>query len=261
MGLFATPAILIRRTDYGDFDVVATFFSLALGKVSLIAKAAKKSARRFGGVLELFSEIDIVGNSGRRQGLAVLQEAVLKQPFAEIRTAPFKTAYASYWSELVNNWMEERVEHPEVFHLLRHVLDELDRGRVPAAALSVLFQMRLLALSGHSPNLHRCAVCRREVAAMPQGLLPVDLSRGGLACPGCLSDPGDPPRLSRGTVKQLLWVAESDLGRGARMRFSAQAVQEGLEFLERFVPYHLGRQPRSLKVLQQIRNSVPRSAA
>lgn len=253
MGLFSTPAILIRRSEYGDYDVVATFFSLVMGKVSLIAKAAKKSSKRFGGVLELFSEIDIVGNSGRQRGLAVLQEAVLKQPFAEIRTVPSKTAYASYWSELVNNWMEDQEEHAEVFHLLRYVFGELDRGKMSTAALSVLFQMRFLALSGHRPNLRQCAVCRKELETIPHDVLRVELRRGGLTCPGCVSESADHPRLSKGTVKQLLWVADGDLGQASRMRFSSLALQESLDFLERFVPYHLGREPRSLKVLRQLR--------
>ena len=32
----------------------------------------------------------------------MLQEAALKQPFARIRSAPLRVAYASYWAELVN---------------------------------------------------------------------------------------------------------------------------------------------------------------
>ena len=95
---FSTPAILIRRTEYGDYDLIVTFFSLTLGKVSLMAKAAKKSTRRFAGLLELFTELDIVGSVGRKSGLPVLQEATLRHPHPEIREAPTKTAYASYWS-------------------------------------------------------------------------------------------------------------------------------------------------------------------
>jgi hypothetical protein len=30
-------------------------------------------------------------------------------------------------------------------------------------------------------------------------------------------------------------------------------LKEGLEFMEAFVPYHLGKEPRSLKFLRQIR--------
>ena len=184
---FSTPAILIRRTEYGDYDLIVTFFSLTLGKVSLMAKAAKKSTRRFAGLLELFTELDIVGSVGRKSGLPVLQEATLRHPHPEIREAATKTAYASYWSELVNDWMEERVESAELFLLLRHVLDALAASGPPEAALSVLFQMRLLRISGHSPNLTRCVVCRLDLDSIRPEALGIEIAQGGIACPGCLA--------------------------------------------------------------------------
>ena len=106
MPVFATPAILLRRIDYGDFDVIITFFTLNKGKLSLIAKAAKKSTRRFAGILELFSVLDLVVGTGRGKGLPILQEAALIKPFEGIRADFKKTAYASYWAELIYSWLE-----------------------------------------------------------------------------------------------------------------------------------------------------------
>jgi DNA repair protein RecO (recombination protein O) len=254
MSQFSTPAILIRRAEYGDYDLIVTVFSLAKGKVSLIAKGAKKSSKRFAGVLELFSEIDIVGSSGRNRGLPVLQEAALRRPFPGIRTALSKTAYASFWAELVNHWMEEHVEHPELFYLLQHVLGELDRGALPEGALSVFFMVRFLNITGHSPNLDHCTVCRCGLDTLPTQALGVEISRGGVACPECRPCHADALRLSKGTIKQLQWIAAGDLNRAVRMKLSAGAVRESLEFLECFLPYHLGRQPRSLKILRQLRS-------
>ena len=257
MNPFSTSAILIRRRDYGDYDLVLTFFTLSHGKVSLIAKAAKKSTRRFAGVLELFSEIDIAGAAGRRSGLPVLQEAVLKHPFDRIRTIPTRLAYASYWAELIDAWMEDHVPQSELYHLLQHALSELDRGAASEASVSVVFQMRLLRLSGHCPNFELCTVCRIALNAMQPDVLGVDVPKGGIACLNCLPCPTDTPRLSKGTVKQLLWIAGGDLERAARIRFTPAALAEALGFLECFVPYHLGRQPRSLKVLRQLREDRP----
>lgn len=249
----STPAILIRRTEYGDADLIVTFFALNLGKLSLMAKSAKKSVRRFAGVLELFTELDILAGASRRGGLAVLQEAALRNPYPAIRRDPFKTAYASYWAELVNDWMEEGVENAEVFLLLRHVLEALDAGSLTPAALSILFQMRLLRISGHCPHLGRCVICRCDIEGILADMLAVEIARGGVACPGCLPPEAGRHRLSKGTVKQLLWVAGGDMTRAGRMKFSPRALKEGQAFLERFVPYHLGRVPRSLKVLRQLR--------
>jgi DNA repair protein RecO (recombination protein O) len=252
---FRTPGILIRRTEYGESDLIVTFFTLARGKLSLIAKAAKKSTRRFAGVLELFSEVNLVGAAGRQRGLPVLQEAALTHPFGQIRAVPTRIAYASYWAELIDAWMEEQVEQPELYHLLHHGLTQLDHGDTSEAVLSILFQMRFLRLSGHSPNLERCGICQREVDAIRPNTIAMEVGKGGIACLGCLPRSTDAPHMSKGAVKQLRWMAGGDLARAARIRFSPSAVVEALEFLERFVPYHLGRQPRSLKVLRQLRGN------
>ncbi len=257
MPVFSSPAILLRRMDYGDFDVIITFFTLKRGKLSLIAKSAKKSTRRFAGILELFSVLEIVAGTGRGKGLAVLQEAVLKQPFSAIRDDFRKTAYASYWAELIYNWIEENFKQISLYHLFEHVLAELDSGRTEAAVLNILFQMRFLALSGHRPNLDGCSVCRKELENIKQDKIVIDSQRGGILCKNCRTGSTSRPLLlGKGTVKQLLWVESGDLAKANRIKFSQPALKEGTEFLEEFVCYHLGKQPRSLKFLRQIRNAV-----
>jgi DNA repair protein RecO (recombination protein O) len=250
---FATPAILLRRTEYGDFDIIITFFTLKKGKLSLIAKSGKKSTKRFGGILELFSELEVVGSAGRGKGLPVLQEAMLKQPFGGIRTDFQKTAFASYWAELIHDWMEENFKQASVYYLFQHVLSELDSGGTPATVLNLLFQMRFLAISGHRPNLHRCSLCRKELENMKEETIMVDLKRGGIICGTCAPGSLSRTALSKGTIKQLLWVECGKLDKAARIRFTPSALKEGTDFLEEFVPYHLGKQPRSLKFLRQIR--------
>ena len=255
MPAFSTPAILLRRVEYGDYDLILTFFSLERGKISLIAKAAKKSTKRFGGILQLFSMLEIVGTAGRGKGLPVLQEAALKQPFSEIRADVQKTAYASYWAELIYDWIPDNERQIELFFLFRHVLEALDNGGSPVEGLSILFQMRLLGLSGHSPNLANCCRCQTSLEAIKHDKLFFDIARGGITCRSCGATAVGGLGLSKGTVKQLIWVGSGDLAKASRIRFSSLTIKEALGLLEAFVPYHLGKQPRSLKFLRQIRGS------
>ena len=253
MPVFSTPAILLRRLDYGDFDVIITFFTLKNGKLTLIAKSAKKSTKRFGGVLELFSILELVASTGRRKGLPVLQEAVLKEPFSQIRADFRKTAYASYWAELIYNWMEDNFRQEALYSLFAHVLSELDRGQTPGAALNVLFQMRFLNLSGYGPHLTACSKCRKELDSISQPKIMLDLKGGGILCGACSSRSATDISLARGTIKQLLWVESGDLAKATRMKFTPAALKESTRFLEEFASFHLGKQPRSLKFLRQVR--------
>jgi len=254
MPVLSTPAILLRRLDYGDFDVIITFFTLKQGKLSLIAKSAKKSAKRFAGVLELFSELQILAGSGRGKGLPVLQEAVIKQPFSAIRADYRKTAYASYWSELIHNWIEENFKQVELYYLFEYVLHELDSGDIAPAVLNILFQMRFLSLSGHRPNLSHCSLCRRELDGIKRNSIGVSLQRGGIVCGQCRSGAVSRMSLAKGTIKQLQWVESGNLTKAARIKFAKPVLDESMNFLEEFVCYHLGKQPRSLEFLRQIRN-------
>jgi DNA repair protein RecO (recombination protein O) len=251
-----TPAILLRRIDFGDYDLIVTLFTRTQGKTSAIAKSAKKSVKRFPGVLEPFSRLNVVMARGRGKGLPVLQEASLEDPFFKIRENIVKTAYASYWSELIYLWMAEGEPQEALYRLTLHVLAELDRGNTPVEVLSILFQMRFLSLAGFRPNFDHCHACKTCLDQIRHDCVFSDPSRGGIACPTCGVPTNGRLKISKGTLKQLMWTDSGDLERAARVRFTPLAITEGLNFLEAFVPFHIGKSPKSLKVLRSIRNTV-----
>ncbi len=255
MSSFSTPAIVLRRIDFGDYDLILNFFTLNNGKISAIAKSAKKSVKRFSGVLELFSVLDVVCSSSRGKGLPILQEAALKQPFSKIREDIVKIAYASYWAELINVWMEDGKKQVQIYQLFQYVLGELDLGYIQQEALSIIFQIRFIKISGFCPDLTRCGNCRIEIEEIKKAKIVFDIIKGCLICDRCSSATLDKIHLSKGTIKQLLWVESGGLKKAGRIRFTKTALSEGLKFLEAFVPYHLGMEPRSLAFLRQIRGN------
>ncbi len=258
MPVLKTSAILLRRVDYGDADLILTLFAQDRGKISVIAKHAKKSRKRFAGVLELFSNLNIQCRTRRQGGLAVLEEAHIIEPYAALREHIIKTAYASYWAELVMVWAEDDQPQAPLYKLLVYALGELNAGQQVDAALNLAFQMRFMALAGLCPNLNYCCVCRTTLNNFSAAATGFDLPRGGVCCPSCGRMDEPALCLSRGTIKQLQWIAEGALARIGRIRFSSAALNEAQNFLEAFVPYHLGKEPRSLKFLRQIR---PRATA
>jgi DNA repair protein RecO (recombination protein O) len=225
--------------------------------VPLIAKGAKKSIKRFAGVLELFSVLDLVWSFGRGGRLPVLQEASVVNPFEQIRTDITKTAYASYWCELVYAWMEQGQRQASVYGLLEFTLDQLDRGALPERILHITFQLRFMTLSGFRPGFDHCHACGKALEQFGRSSVSFDVKRGGVLCEGCASQGVGPFSLSKGTIKVLNWVLNAPLEKVHRLRFSKQAVDESLQMLEAFVPYYLGREPKSLKFLKQLNAKLP----
>lgn len=252
MPSFSTPAIIIRKVEYGDADLILTFLTYEHGKMSSIAKNAKKSKKRFPGVLELFYVLDIVCIKSKGK-LYVLKEASVRHPFFNIRSDIEKTAYASYWAQLVNEWMEEGRPEPGIFVLFEKVLDFLDRKTLSPEVLSILFQTKFINISGIYPNFDQCVQCGLDFDGMIGERLIFNLGKGGLICEKCTSQSEKKILISRGVVKQLKWISEKSVEKIFRIRFSAQLQHESLSFLETFIPFHLGIRPKSLTFLKQLR--------
>ena len=208
MGRETTTGIVLRRRDYGDYDLIVTLLTRDKGKRTLIAKSAKKSKKRFPGILEPFNHLQITYRQGHRKGMPVLEEAALEHALGSIRSDFLKTAFASYWAECVAVWMEEERTRPDIYELLAFVLQALAEDKMPTAMLSILFQMRFIGYEGFQPALESCSCCQSDIAPMAQDHFCVDLGKGGVVCDQCPPGPyGRRMHLSKGTLKQLLWAS------------------------------------------------------
>jgi DNA repair protein RecO (recombination protein O) len=249
-----TRAILLRRIHYGDYDLIVTLFTFDVGKLTVIAKSAKKSKKRFPGILELFNHLAVVYSQSQRQNMSLLKEAVLHDAYINIRADIHKTGYANYWVELIDFWLQEGNAQKALYDLLQEVLSALDKNKIANQTLNIYFQMKFLNLAGIKPNLLTCCKCQKQSDCMLPGKLLVSLKDGGIVCCECNSADSSSKRfaLSKGTLKQLIWMSERDLSTAKRVRFSAHGLREAINFLDSFVPYHVGKFPKSLTFLKSL---------
>ncbi len=251
MECFTTSAIVLKRIPYGDSDLIVTFWSLDRGKITLLAKGAKKSRKRFAGILEPFTILQIVGKPGK--GLPLLLEAQALETFPQIRSQVMKTAVASYWAEILLLWME--ADHPQkrVYALLAVMLQELDRFQGSIELLNMYFQIHFLELCGLGPDFVHCIHCNNEIASDGRPVRNIDLAKGGFLCAECAPTPYGSGDLSAQTIRLFQWMRRVDWQAATRLRVPAASMREGERFLEAFLSYHLGREFQSLGVLRQLR--------
>ncbi|MCG8552447.1 MAG: DNA repair protein RecO [Desulfobacterales bacterium] len=271
MGDFSTDAILLRKIEYGDHDLIISFLTRDRGKISVMAKNAKKSVRRFSGAMDLFSvnHIQCVFPKKNKDAMINLCQTVLENGFPRIRYNVVNTAYASYWTEIVSQWLEEGKAQPEIFELLYTALDMVNDGSIRTEVISLLFQIRFMRLSGFSPGLDQCDDCCTGIEAVDSARLWFDFKAGRVVCPTCkgnmqgVQEPAGPFGgsaqgcwVSKGTLKQLSWINTVEMARADRIKFSPIAIQEGETLLESFIPFHIGRHFNSLKFLHKMRSEI-----
>ena len=73
--VFDCEALLLRRVELGEADLVLTLFTSALGRVSALARGARKSQKRFAGALEPFFTIQVRLEERSHSELFTLSEA------------------------------------------------------------------------------------------------------------------------------------------------------------------------------------------
>lgn len=59
MPLYRMSAVVSRSIPYGEVDKIVTLYTLDFGKLKGIAKAAKRSRKRFRNMLEICSYINV----------------------------------------------------------------------------------------------------------------------------------------------------------------------------------------------------------
>jgi len=254
-----SDAIILRTRDHGESDRLITFFSSGQGRLTGIAKGARRSKKRFVHTLEPLSLVHLTYVERAPSGLVRIEASELRNPFTALRQDLARLGYASLGVELVLELAPEREANPALFALLAQYLDRLQAG-ADSEALALLFQARILSLSGFGPNLQRCARCGEEPTVPGQWYF--SISRGALLCSAHRSGSGT-TALSPGTILILRQAQRLPLETLWRLRFHPQSRAECRVLLLGLIRHHLEKDLKSITVLQQIgalHNTTPSSA-
>ena len=249
----STSAITLRRIPYGDHDLVLTLLTPDHGKIPVFARSAKKDPGRFSGAIEPFSVLTALFRRGRGK-LPTLVEATLVDPLETLRADLHKTAYASYWSELVCAGSEEGAPQFAAYRLLHDAFTALDRDTLGKTALNVFFLSKFAGLSGFFPELTHCRHCKAPLDDNTPPVVAIDIPSGGMVCARCLPSIPRLHKISKGTIKALIWLGTADIQKASRIRVNPASLEEAVRFLEAFISHHLGHQARSLAFLTHIRS-------
>jgi DNA repair protein RecO (recombination protein O) len=165
-----------------EADLLVTLFTRNEGKVRGVARAAKKSKRRFGGALEPLTYVRAYYEDRERQELARLDSCeVIESPLAtEVTYA--RAVALGHIAELLDELLPDREANDAVFRLTVSVLEAVRGEKVWMPV--TYFELWLTRLMGFLPELTECIICgtalngsRAFFHVLADGLMCVDDKR------------------------------------------------------------------------------------
>jgi DNA repair protein RecO (recombination protein O) len=203
--LIVTSAIVLRRVVYAEADLVVTLLGSETGRVSALARGARKSSRRFAGGLGMAATGEATLRERAGADLLVLESFDARDDRAGLAMDVAKAAHAAYAIELCDRLCPPRQAEKPVFAWLDEFLTRLTAGSATAERLRV-FELGLLRGLGIGPSIDRCVACDRSDLGEEDVRWHPD--RGGVVCRNC-SGRGD--LISGNTRRELERLATSTL--------------------------------------------------
>jgi DNA repair protein RecO (recombination protein O) len=198
--------LILRTWPLTETSLIIHWLTPELGRLATVAKGARRPKSPFRGKLDLFYLAELSFSRSHRSDLHNLREARLLETHSALRQELGYLEQASYCSALIEQATEAETPLPDLFRLMRELLEFLP-SRPPEPKTVFAFELKLLANLGLQPDLEQS-------------------------------------HLHPGTKQFVRALAEDDWAALARLMMSKEQVNEIRMFLNGFLVFHLGKVPR-----------------
>lgn len=253
-----TEAVVIRQVDFSESSRIVTFFTREHGKLTALAKGAKRLKSAFQVALDLLATCDVVFLRKSSGSLNILTDARLIARF-QVPGRQLVPLYGGYYvAELLAGLTEDFDPHPDLYDHTQRTLARLQEDDDPYPAL-LRFQLLLLREIGLLPNFEEQIVGGTRVprddsdqdgSGAHESSFALWVSEGGM-----IASEHRPERfrhrseVSLGTLRLLERLAHDDETTARRAVPSTRQRKEIQQLLTAAISASLGRRPKMLRYL------------
>ncbi len=193
--------VVLKETAYGEGDKVLTVLVENMGKIQVWAKGARrvKSVLLSASHPFTYSEFTLV----QKRGSYYCNSASVIESHFKLRSDLERLSLAGYFADVVCHVVQENQPDNEILKLFLNSLYLLTYSQKTQAHIKAVFELRLMAEAGFTPELHSCIRCGTSENA----LTAFDMS-GGMLCCRCAENQSS---VSGSIHKALCFVTEQPI--------------------------------------------------
>ena len=206
--------LILRTRPLTETSLIVNWLTPDFGRISTVAKGARRTKSPFRGKLDLFYEADFSFQRSRRSELHTLREVVLRETNAPLRMELGYLQQASYGATLIEQATETQTPLPEIYELFRGFIHALPK-QPPKPRTVFACEFKLLEILGLAPD-----IAESKLAPESQTLVSA--------------------------------LTETDWEGLPALRATAAQANAIKQFLHGFLIYHLGRIPKGREAAMEL---------
>lgn len=221
MGIIKTNGIIISENNFGDFDKMLTMLTPGYGKISCVAKGARrpKSTLLAGTQLLCFGEYVMYKGADTYN----INSCETIEVFYNLRTDLDKLKYAAFITKIIQEVTEENENSFKVLQLYLNTLYTLSETDKNMDLTLSIFKLRLLCILGFTPRISECVNCKEK-----ENLNHFSLKDNGFKCEACSRQDKSSLEMKEGTKTAIKYIVMAP----PKKIFSFNLKQESLRELK-----------------------------
>ena len=218
MGTIKMSGIIISENNLGDYDKMLTMLTPGLGKISCVAKGARrqKSALLAGTQFLCFGEYLMYKGTSTYH----INSCETIEIFYKLRTDLDKLKYAIHINKIILDVTEENENCYRILQLYLNTLYMISETDKDLELILSIFKMRLLVILGFTPRVMQCTKCKEK-----DNLTKFSIKDNGFKCEECGRQDKSAIDMSESTKNAIKYVVTAP----PKKLFSFNLKDEGLE--------------------------------
>ena len=162
--IYDTEALILSRYYYGDTSLICNLFTQDYGRVSIIAKGARKLKSPYNAILRPLQFIDLHYYYKPKRNIQLLKEATLNKHFFKTH-GNYSKMIASYQVLDVINQIC-KIDNPNkiIFRLVKKILNKINSDKSKNIMIyQIFFNLQLLNYIGYQPMIDLCGICNKKL--------------------------------------------------------------------------------------------------
>lgn len=243
MRLFKVKGIVIKEVQYKENDKIITIMTDKLGKISCIAKGAKKnnSPLLSSSQFLVYSEFLLYKGTNFYH----INSAEMIESFYKLRIDYDKLEKAFDVSKLLNKLAYEEDEETEILSLFLNTLYIIENKDKHFDLVRNTFLLKLLCLLGYAPRLYKCSCCSEKMfndSNKKNTKYYYDRTNNSAVCEECYNkaishnkmDIRKYKQVSESTLYSLLYVIASDSKKIFSFDIKGKTLDEFSDFVNEY---------------------------